>query len=171
MVLRCSGGMGDFLGVTRCGQPTVTCGPPPAPTQGPSLLAALSCHALLPTLISPALPCVAPPSPAPLFQEMSWLMGRTWACPGVAPGASASPELLLPSCCCAGLGPRSSGGCPTLQPTSPWTPAMPTRCAEAEWGWLGEATAGWDLTVLHSLGRPRCRVCVARSPGTSRTTS
>lgn len=145
--------------------------PSPAPTQGPSLLAALSCHALLPTLISPALPCVAPPSPAPLFQEMSWLMGRTWACPGVAPGASASPELLLPSCCCAGLGPRSSGGCPTLQPTSPWTPAMPIRCAEAEWGWLGEATAGWDLTVLHSLGRPRCRVCVARSPGTSRTTS
>lgn len=38
-------------------------------------------------------------------------------------------------------------------------------------GWLGEATAGRDLTVLHPLGWPRCRVCVARSPGTSRTTS
>lgn len=63
-------------------------------------------------------------------------MGRMWACPGMALGASTSPEPPPPSWCCAGLGPRSSGECQTLQPTSPWTPAMLTRCA---WG----PVSGW----------------------------
>lgn len=38
-------------------------------------------------------------------------------------------------------------------------------------GWLGEATVGPDLTVPCALLWPRCRVCAAPSPGTSRMTS
>lgn len=86
--------------------------------------------------------------------------------------ASASPEPLLPFCTCTGLGPKFSGGCLTLQPTSPWTPAMLTICAGGGSEWLGEATykgPGFDCAMPTPV--TQVRVCVASSTGTSRISS
>lgn len=80
-----------------------------------------------PVLISPA--PQGQPLTGPLFQGLCSSMGRMRACLGVGLRASGSPAPPPPSYCCAGLGPRSSGECLTLQPTSLWTPAMPTRYA------------------------------------------
>lgn len=98
-----------------------------------------------PILISPALQ--GQPLTGSLFQGPSWWMGRMWACHGVGLRASVSPEPPPPSYCCAGPGPRSSGECLTLQLTSLWTRAMPTRCARGQ-------VSGWARLHRARFDRP-----------------
>ena len=130
--------MGDFPGVTlvplaQGERPTETELPTSYPGSFPFLTAPSrnvpSLH-----LIGLAQPFVG--GPLLLFQELCWSTVRMWPCPGVQLGASVSPGPLPLSCCCAGLVPASSGECLTLQPTSPWTPTTPTRCAQRVDEWL-----------------------------------
>lgn len=99
VVLRCSGGTGDFLGVTRCGQPTVTCGPPPNShaRSFPSRSLVLPCTPAHPHQPCPTL-CGTPVTGAPLPGDVladGQDVGLPWSGPGGLSVSRASSTFLL----------------------------------------------------------------------------
>lgn len=125
-------------------QPTMTQAlPPPTPGPSPSHSPILQC-ALSPTSSAQPSPLGVAPSQTPYCRSST---GGRAGC-GLALewpwGPQRLPAPLPLSCCCAGLGPASSEERLTLQPTSPWTPAMTSRCARGRVSGWAKPQRAWN---------------------------